>query len=204
MDSIRLRVSFLISCFLHFLLLSGLKFLPKHKPIVISFPVELINLPSEKTMIKDKVSPPLIKKDEIVIPKKKMEKPKIKVKQEQEQEKPTQPQDTQVSPQQATMPSLSLETAKFPFSYYVKQIREKIVNNWLWSRSYSGELKTIVYFRILRSGEIADLKVKESSNNKTYDNICLRAVETSKPFPPLPDGFKEDYLGVYFEFRYKD
>lgn len=200
MDTSRLRISFFISCLLHFLLLSGLKFIPRSKPIIISFPVELITLPSQKQVDEHKTS--LVqKKDEIVIPKKKVEKQKKQIKQEEKKE---QQEETRTTAQQSTTPSLSLETAKFPFSYYVKQVREKIVNNWLWSASYPGELKTVVYFKILRSGEITDLRIKESSNNKTYDNICLRAVESSKPFPPLPEGFKEDYLGVYFEFKYKE
>ncbi len=113
-------------------------------------------------------------------------------------------QETKTTSQPTTLPSLSLETAKFPFTYYVNQIRKKIVENWLWSQSYPGELKTVVYFRILKSGEIDGLKIKESSNNKIYDNICLRAVELAKPFPPLPQEYTEDYLGVYFEFKYKE
>lgn len=202
MDTARLRISFLISCLLHFILLSGLRVVPRSRPIIISFPVELITLPSEKNVVEDKISSVAQKREEVVIPKKRVEKQKKQIK--QQEEKTVQQEESRVTTQQTTLPTLSLETAKFPFSYYVKQVREKIVNNWLWSKSYPGELKTVVYFRILRSGEITDLKIKESSNNKTYDNICLRAVELATPFPPLPEGFKEDYLGVYFEFKYKE
>lgn len=201
MDSLRIKIAFLCSCLLHLLLLLGIRFVYKSKPIIISFPVELITLPSVERQIEEKISPQPQKKEEVIIPKKtqklkKQEVKKIEEKKEQEVAK------TESKP--TTLPSLSLETAKFPFSYYVNQIRKKIVENWLWSQNYSGELKTVVYFKILHSGEIKDLSIKESSKNKFYDNICLRAVEISAPFPPLPQGFTEDYLGVYFEFRYKE
>ena len=201
MDSLRIRISFLLSCILHILLLTGLKFVNKSKPIVVSFPVELITLPSQKVIEEKETSAQEVKKEEIVIPKKiqkQKRKQEIKKVEEKKQEL------TQSESKPTTLPSLSLETAKFPFTYYVNQIRKKIVENWLWSQNYPGELKTVVYFKILRSGEIKELSIKESSKNKIYDNICLRAVELSAPFPPLPEGFNEDYLGVYFEFKYKE
>ena len=202
MDSIRIRIAFLCSCLIHIFLLTGLKVIPKSKPIIISFPVELISLPAPEKKVEEKiVVPQQVKKEEIVLPKKQKKVVKQVEKKETEDKKQ---EEQKVTSQPTTLPSLSLETAKFPFTYYVNQIRKKIVDNWLWSQNYSGELKTVVYFKILRSGEISELKIKESSNNKLYDNICLRAVELAKPFPPLPQGFTEDYLGIYFEFKYKE
>ncbi len=201
MDSLRIRISFLLSCILHILLLTGLKFVNKSKPIVVSFPVELITLPSQKVIEEKETSAQEVKKEEIVIPKKiQKQKKKQEIKKVEEKKQEV----TQSESKPTTLPSLSLETAKFPFTYYVNQIRKKIIENWLWSQNYPGELKTVVYFKILRSGEIKELSIKESSKNKIYDNICLRAVELSAPFPPLPEGFNEDYLGVYFEFKYKE
>lgn len=200
-DSLRIKIAFLLSCFIHFLLLSGIKFIPKSRPIIISFPIELITLPSIETKVEDKISQQIQKKEEVVIPKKVQKPKKQEVKKIEEK---TLQETTKTESKPTTLPSLSLETAKFPFSYYVNQIRKKIVENWLWSQNYPGELKTVVYFKIIRSGEIKELHIKESSQNRFYDNICLRAVEISAPFPPLPEGFKEDYLGVYFEFKYKE
>jgi TonB family protein len=202
MDSIRIRIAFLCSCLIHISLLIGVRIIPKSKPIVISFPVELISLPAPEKKIEEKiVVPQQVKKEEIVLPKKQKKVVKQVEKKETEDKKQ---EEQKVASQPTTLPSLSLETAKFPFTYYVNQVRKKIVENWLWSQNYPGELKTVVYFKILRSGEVVDLRIKESSNNKLYDNICLRAVELAKPFPPLPQGFTEEYLGVYFEFKYKE
>ena len=202
MDSIRIKIAFTCSCLIHLLLLTGLKVVSKNKPIVISFPVELISLPSLEKKIEEKIIvPQQIKKEEIVLPKKQQKVVKKAEKKETEEKKQ---EEQKAISTPTTLPSLSLETTKFPFTYYVNQIRKKIVENWLWAQNYPGELKTVVYFKIFRSGEISELKIKESSNNKLYDNICLRAVELAKPFPPLPQGFEEDFLGVYFEFKYRE
>lgn len=202
MDSLRIRISFLVSCLLHFLLIYGVKYIPKNKPIVVSFPVELITLPPvERTKVEDKIPQNLPKKEEIIIPKKIQKKKQDEKKTEESKQQETQQIHTS---QPTTLPSLSLETAKFPFTYYVNQIRKKIVENWMWAHNYPGTLKTVVYFRILRDGSVVDLKIKEPSGNRIYDNLCLRAVELAKPFPPLPAGFNEDYLGVFFEFKYHE
>ncbi|MCX7956451.1 MAG: TonB C-terminal domain-containing protein [Endomicrobia bacterium] len=201
---LRIRISFLFSCIIHFLLLFGIRYIQKSKPIVVSFPVELLTLPSIEKVIEDKTTSVVTKKEEILIPKKKIEKKKEEPKKVEEKPNRQEETQTQTVSKPTTLPSLSLETAKFPFSYYVNQIRKKIIENWLWSHNYPGELKTVVYFRILREGKIEDLRIKETSGNKLYDNLCLRAVEISQPFPPLPEGFKEEYLGVFFEFKYHE
>lgn len=204
MDSLRIKISFFLSLTIHTLFLAGLKIFPKKEPIIISFPIELINITSQEEKInKELISQPVVKKEEIIIPKKeKKVVPKKPVEQKQEIEKP------QVQSQQNTLSStaqsLTLENVKFPFSYYIKQIQTKISENWSWAKSYQGDLKTVVYFKIIRSGEISEIKIKTSSGNKLYDNICLRAVEVSAPFPPLPEGYQDDWLGVFFEFRYKE
>ncbi len=203
MDHLRLKISFFISSFFHIVLIVGINFIPKKTPIIVSFPVELITLPSLEKVAKEPelVVPVMSEKKEVIIPKKvtKVTKP---IEQKKEVEKPKEQVQNNVQP--VTQQSLTVETSKFPFSYYLRQIQDKISNNWTWSQSYSGDYKTVVYFRILRSGEISELKIKNSSGNKLYDNLCLRAVEVSSPFAPLPQGYEEDWLGVFFEFKYKD
>lgn len=33
-----------------------------------------------------------------------------------------------------------------------------------------------------------------------FDRSAVRAVQASDPMPPLPAGYDDDYLGVYFVF----
>lgn len=68
MDSLRIKLSFFISCVFHFVFLVGVGLVPHHKPIVVTFPVELITLPAEKIETNTEVISP--KKEEIIIPKK--------------------------------------------------------------------------------------------------------------------------------------
>ena len=204
MDSLRIKISFFVSVTVHTLFLVGLNIFPRKEPIIISFPIELINIFPEEKNEKEIVSKTVIKKEEIIIPKKekKIVQPPKPAEQKKEVEKPK--EQIQTKPVSETSQSLMLENVKFPFSYYIKQIQNKISENWSWAQSYAGDFKTVVYFKIIRSGQISDIKIKTSSGNKLYDNICLRAVEVSAPFPPLPKGYADDWLGVFFEFRYKD
>jgi TonB family protein len=95
--------------------------------------------------------------------------------------------------------------SSFPFSYYVLVIRDKVSSNWytsLGAISLSGTIRAVVYFKILRNGEITDLKIEESSGIKSFDLSAVRAIYSSAPFPPLPSGFEGDYLGVHFIFEH--
>ncbi len=70
MDSLRLKIAFLCSCLIHTILILGVKIIPKSRPIVISFPVELISLETPEKKIEEKIVIPPQKKEEIVLPKK--------------------------------------------------------------------------------------------------------------------------------------
>ena len=61
-------------------------------------------------------------------------------------------------------------------------------------------LRSTVYFRIARNGRVSDVKVAQESGNFLFDQAAHRAVEASAPFPPLPEEYDGDYLGVYFVF----
>ncbi|MBD3271409.1 MAG: TonB family protein, partial [Elusimicrobia bacterium] len=99
--------------------------------------------------------------------------------------------------------SITLEGAKFPYLYYLRMIKKKIGQNWEWPQN-QGVLKTIVYFKILRTGAVEGIEIDTSSKNSLFDTAALRAVHLAKPFSPLPGGYDEEYLGVYFEFAFKE
>lgn len=98
---------------------------------------------------------------------------------------------------------ISVDSAKFPYTYYTNTLVKKIGRSWQWSTEF-GKLKTIVYFKILRTGQLDKVEIKESSGNKIFDDQALRAIKLSSPFPPLPEGYSENDLGVYFEFTYRE
>ncbi|MCU0608096.1 MAG: TonB C-terminal domain-containing protein, partial [Candidatus Edwardsbacteria bacterium] len=88
-------------------------------------------------------------------------------------------------------------------SYYLGLIMAKISR--YWSNPYQGgqgELRTRVYFRVNRAGEIETAEIEQPSGNAVFDQAGLRAVLVAKNFPPLPPEIAAGSLGVLFEFEY--
>ena len=96
---------------------------------------------------------------------------------------------------------IMLENKSFKYSYYTNTIVKKISKYWQWSKTLSA-YRAVVYFRISRDGTVYDVNVKETSGDVTFDQNAIRAVQLASPFAPLPDSYEEDYLGVYFEFKF--
>ncbi len=94
---------------------------------------------------------------------------------------------------------IMLENKNFKYSYYTGAILKKIRR--YWQDSNINVLRTVVYFKIEKNGTVSKLKIFKSSKNSAFDKNALRAVELASPFPPLPDGYTENNLGVYFEFK---
>jgi TonB family protein len=94
---------------------------------------------------------------------------------------------------------LSFENKDFKFSYYANQIVGKIKRHWNWSLNYS-RLRTVIYFKIHKNGSVSDILVKKSSKNSEYDKFAADTIIRASPFPELPEGYPENFLGVYFEF----
>jgi TonB family protein len=80
----------------------------------------------------------------------------------------------------------------FKFPPYLAIVREKIGLNW---NPPPGTLDTQVkvQFTILRSGRVGDVKLSASSGNFYFDQAAVRAILSSSPFPPLPDGFYKEF-----------
>jgi outer membrane biosynthesis protein TonB len=93
---------------------------------------------------------------------------------------------------------LSLDTANFPYSYYLRQVTGRIEENWMRPQGDLG--RVVVYFRIKRDGSIVEPQIHESSRSKSVDLLAAGAIKRSEPFPPLPIEFGGDYLGTYLCF----
>lgn len=106
---------------------------------------------------------------------------------------------------QPTAPSnIQLDVSDFPFTYYLRQLQNKITEKWVPPRgATAGGEKAIVLFEIDREGQIKEPSVERSSGNAIYDQSAVRAVLEASPFPPLPQGFPGRSLRVHFGFEYK-
>jgi protein TonB len=97
-----------------------------------------------------------------------------------------------------------LATGSFPYTYYLQIIIDRVSGNWFTATdnlSFSGEYQSVIYFKILRNGQIADLKIEQPSNVPALDLAARRAVELASPFPPLPRDFEHDYLVIHLIFE---
>jgi TonB family protein len=93
----------------------------------------------------------------------------------------------------------------FPYQYYLQIISDRVSSSWFTSLvdpGISGTFFATVYFKILRNGQVTDLKVKESSGIQSLDMSAQRAIQISAPFPPLPSDYEGDYLGIHLIFEH--
>lgn len=88
----------------------------------------------------------------------------------------------------------------FKYDYYLGLIKNKVDNRWTQPVAYNRVRQTLIEFIVHRNGKIIDVRIAESSGDHYFDQSALRAVNLSNPFPPLPLGYKEDSLKVYYRF----
>lgn len=110
------------------------------------------------------------------------------------------------APKNVNHAGLRLDVASFPFPDYLYALKDRIEKNWHipYTGTFSGSERTTVFFQILRNGRIAKAFVEARSGVVAFDQAALDAVLRSVPFPPLPEKFPDDYLGVHFVFEYEE
>ena len=146
-----------------------------------------------------------------VTPKKPRKKPKKEPKKsvpttqlEKTQPKPElDPNDTrQAVPETGEM---AFDADDFPFAHYIGRMRRKIAAHWRVPEGSQGEDRFCrVYFRVLRDGSVTSVGIEQSSGLFIFDQAAQRAVHQAAPMPPLPQEYRDEYLGVHFSFSYKE
>ena len=92
--------------------------------------------------------------------------------------------------------TLGVEDPNFTYGYYLDLIVGRISANWT-RPMVGGDIKDArVHFRIEKDGTVKNLSLRQSSGDESFDQSALRAVEASSPLPPLPKGYKRDFLGI--------
>ena len=94
------------------------------------------------------------------------------------------------------------EGIEFPFPGYLNNIVRQIALNFR-PRNPAAKLRSEVTFLIHRDGSVSDFKFVKRSGNYAFDLEAQSAVEAaarSRSFGPLPGGFRDDVLPVFFSF----
>lgn len=91
---------------------------------------------------------------------------------------------------------------------YRAQITNLIWSNWnfpanLYEESRLLKLEAVVRLLVERSGKILEYKVIKRSNDGTFDNSIIRAIEKSNPLPPFPESYQypKQEIDVIFNVR---
>lgn len=121
---------------------------------------------------------------------------------------PAPPTPSPSSPSTSTAPEVApgtsgvveLEGGDFPYTLYLQGMVKKIGDTWHRPEIDAGP-GVVIYFRILRNGNVVESRIEKSSGNATFDRVALSAVRSSSPFVQLPFGFEGTYLGVHQIFR---
>jgi TonB family protein len=95
--------------------------------------------------------------------------------------------------------------SNFEFAYYLQLVRDRIATNWSPPSGMvsGGTVRTVVYFRIGRGGDVSSVRLESASGSEFFDRAAVRAVMVSDPMPPLPLGFGGGELGVHFGFDWE-
>ena len=93
---------------------------------------------------------------------------------------------------------------EFPYPGYLSNIQRQVLLNWSPRRT-SAALLTEVKFMIRRDGSVVGIELVKPSGDPLYNADAMGAIEavgTNRGFGPLPAGFSDDVLIVYFTFDY--
>ena len=147
--------------------------------------------------------------EEIKIPETKppLEIPKPKPKETVEEKEPLKvpepekPHSKEQTPKELTGNGVTLKTSGsgFEYDFYLGLVQSKIQQNF---RPPPGKKSAmaVVSFRILKSGEIADIQLAQPSGNLMVDQAAQRAVRAAGRFPPLPAQYGNNDLAINIEF----
>lgn len=84
---------------------------------------------------------------------------------------------------------------------YLTLVDWKIQGNWVpVASAKEPEAVVIIRFRVLRSGQVKELALEQSSGDASMDNAAMRAIRQSQPLPPFPNLLTEPLLDLRYRF----
>jgi len=103
---------------------------------------------------------------------------------------------------------ITSDTMGVDFGPYLQQVVHRVKENWYNIIPPSAEAplykkgKLTIEFDILKNGQVAGMKYVISSGDVALDRAAYGGITYSNPFPPLPQAFGGQYLGLRFTFFY--
>lgn len=162
--------------------------------------------PENKPALPKAVKPPPEKKPPVVETKPEPPKKEPPPPPEPEPVKVAKAVEPEPEPVALSMVKLDTDFITPELKWYIEIIRRKVWKNWIEPRhalSSASYARVVIRFEIGPTGSFAlQPEILDSSNNPFFDQSGFRAVIRSAPFPPLPESFTGETLGVRFGFEY--
>ncbi|HTQ95337.1 MAG TPA: TonB family protein [Candidatus Acidoferrum sp.] len=91
------------------------------------------------------------------------------------------------------------------YGWYIEAVRRAINQNWMQNTIDPGvraarRAKTTMTFSINRDGTVKNIRISESSGNRSMDDSASRALLAIDKFPALPADYSGRYVDVTFDF----
>jgi len=91
------------------------------------------------------------------------------------------------------------------YAWYVESVKRNISQNWMQNTidpavRAARRAKTTVTFTINRDGTVKNIRVSESSGNRSLDDSAQRALLSIDHFPTLPSDYPHNSVDVIFDF----
>ncbi|GAA3764942.1 energy transducer TonB [Terriglobus aquaticus] len=89
------------------------------------------------------------------------------------------------------------------FGYYVRQMNQRISQQWVTATLDPDAQGRRVYmtFRIDRSGQLSEVRIVQSSGNRSLDSSAVRTLERIETLAPLPEDYTGNYITVQYYFE---
>lgn len=111
--------------------------------------------------------------------------------------------DVVVSPNQAYVQSpLTGKPGADALALYKGMIIKKVMQNWHAPLGQDHNKKVVISFNIYPRGNIDRPDLKKSSQVDLLDDLALRAIRESEPFPKFPESLKSSNLNINIHFKY--
>jgi len=93
--------------------------------------------------------------------------------------------------------------SSFPYDWYKTQVWQQVYSRWRAPSSFSlgGRQRTAVAsFNVARDGRLERIRITESSGHRLFDQSVMVALTGLGKLPPLPKGYKDDYVEFVISF----
>ncbi|HTZ31964.1 MAG TPA: energy transducer TonB [Methylomirabilota bacterium] len=91
------------------------------------------------------------------------------------------------------------------YPWYIESVRRAVGQNWYQNTidpavRASRRAHTTMTFTINRDGSVKNIRISESSGNRSMDDSAQRALLSIDHFPQLPSDYSGNYVDVTFDF----